>query len=262
VLHCQLIASLAKRSALANPTTFHHFLRALDNRGLLLRVYTQNIDGLELKAGLHTSIELDEDEDPPVRCIPLHGTLDELRCQGCGSISKLEAYYQCLKDGRLPECSQCQENAAERAKRGKRPTRVHSMRPNIILYNETHPQGDEIAEVQKKDIPEIDFLLVVGTSLTVSGTATLVRQFSKALHDKFPTKNLESPRVIFLNDTFSNPSSWKGTFDGWVETDCQEFAKKGLAKVEKEWLDNHCGSEAKGFLYADRCFSSRPSWRL
>jgi NAD-dependent histone deacetylase SIR2 len=136
------------------------------------------------------------------------------------------------------------------------------MRSNIILYDETHPHGDEIAKVQKKDIPQIDFLLVVGTSLTVNGTAMLVRQFSKALHSKFPIKNLESPRVIFLNDTFSNSSSWKGVFDGWVETDCEEFAKMALARVEEEWSDKHDdGSIAKGFLYADRCLDSRPSWR-
>lgn len=228
----------------------------------MLRVYTQNIDGLELKAGLHTSIELDLNEDPPVRCIPLHGMLDELRCSSCSSIFKLEAYYQCLKDGQFPECSQCQEKMDERVKQGKRLIRVPCLRSNIVLYDEDHPYGDEIAEAQKNDIPQVDFLLVVGTSLTVNGTAKLIRQFSKALQVKFPNKNLESPHVVFLNYTFPNSSLWKDVFDGWVETDCEEFAKRGLAKAEKEWSDKHDGSEAKGFLYADRCLDSRPSWRL
>ena len=47
-----MIANLSNLSAAAQPTPFHRLLRALDDRGKLLRVYTQNIDALELKAGL------------------------------------------------------------------------------------------------------------------------------------------------------------------------------------------------------------------
>ena len=47
-----MIAQLSQLSKIAEPTAFHHLLRALDDRGRLLRVYTQNIDALELKTGL------------------------------------------------------------------------------------------------------------------------------------------------------------------------------------------------------------------
>lgn len=47
-----MIARLSDLSASASPTAFHKLLRTLDDRGKLLRVYTQNIDALELKAGL------------------------------------------------------------------------------------------------------------------------------------------------------------------------------------------------------------------
>ena len=47
-----MIARLSQLSEAAEPTTFHRFLRVLDDRRRLLRVYTQNIDALEEKCGL------------------------------------------------------------------------------------------------------------------------------------------------------------------------------------------------------------------
>ncbi|CAD6896930.1 unnamed protein product [Tilletia controversa] len=47
-----MIAELKEMSDRAQPTAFHHFLKRLDVEGRLLRVYTQNIDGLEERAGL------------------------------------------------------------------------------------------------------------------------------------------------------------------------------------------------------------------
>jgi NAD-dependent SIR2 family protein deacetylase len=266
--HCKLIASLAKQSALAKPTLFHHFLRALDNNGLLLRVYTQNIDGLELKAGLHTCLPVNIKTNTPLpRCIPLHGTLDELRCDSCASIFKLEPYYLEIKDGNFPLCSQCQAHQDDRIQQGKRSTRVAHLRCNVILYNETHPHGEEIARVQSKDLgyqsilDQADILLVVGTSLMVTGTTSLVRSFSKMLHKKFINTTPESPRVIYLNNTFSTQGTWNKVIDAWVEGDCEEFAKMGLEQLEEMWKAKQLdGSEAKGTLYADRQLNSGPSW--
>jgi len=47
-----MIAQLSSLSASADPTPFHNILRALDDKGRLLRVYTQNIDAIEEKCGL------------------------------------------------------------------------------------------------------------------------------------------------------------------------------------------------------------------
>ncbi|EED81652.1 predicted protein [Postia placenta Mad-698-R] len=51
-MFCQMMAQLYELSEVAVPTAFHKLLRALDDRGRLLRVYTQNIDALEQKSGL------------------------------------------------------------------------------------------------------------------------------------------------------------------------------------------------------------------
>ncbi|POV99961.1 hypothetical protein PSHT_13282 [Puccinia striiformis] len=51
-LHFGMLAELHKMCGAAQPTAFHQFLKRLDDDGKLSRVYTQNIDGLEEKAGL------------------------------------------------------------------------------------------------------------------------------------------------------------------------------------------------------------------
>ncbi|KAI1797322.1 DHS-like NAD/FAD-binding domain-containing protein [Ganoderma leucocontextum] len=65
-LFCQMIAQLSQLSEAAEPTAFHQFLRVLDDRRRLLRVYTQNIDALEEKSGLTFGVpELDVKRTKP-----------------------------------------------------------------------------------------------------------------------------------------------------------------------------------------------------
>lgn len=55
----------------AKPHAGHHALATLEQAGALHHVITQNIDGLDLKAGLENLIEI-------------HGNRGRLRCLGCG----------------------------------------------------------------------------------------------------------------------------------------------------------------------------------
>ncbi|KAF8633213.1 hypothetical protein AX15_001449 [Amanita polypyramis BW_CC] len=55
-LFYKMIARLSELSEAAKPTAFHDLLRKLDDSGRLLRVYTQNIDAIELKCGLSFGI--------------------------------------------------------------------------------------------------------------------------------------------------------------------------------------------------------------
>ncbi|KAL6057147.1 NAD-dependent protein deacetylase sirtuin-3, mitochondrial [Balamuthia mandrillaris] len=54
------------------PTTVHRFLRLLHEKGVLLRVYTQNIDGLEEAAGL-----------PRYAVVQAHGSFRTASCVAC-----------------------------------------------------------------------------------------------------------------------------------------------------------------------------------
>uniref|UniRef100_A0A287CVS6 Sirtuin 3 n=1 Tax=Ictidomys tridecemlineatus TaxID=43179 RepID=A0A287CVS6_ICTTR len=54
------------------PNATHYFLRLLHDKGLLLRLYTQNIDGLERVSGIPTS-----------KLVEAHGTFASATCTVC-----------------------------------------------------------------------------------------------------------------------------------------------------------------------------------
>jgi NAD-dependent SIR2 family protein deacetylase len=58
--------------ARATPNAGHQAVAELDRRGLLAGIITQNVDGLHQAAGAR-------------RVIDLHGSLDRVRCLGCGA---------------------------------------------------------------------------------------------------------------------------------------------------------------------------------
>jgi NAD-dependent SIR2 family protein deacetylase len=228
---------------------------------VLHRVYTQNIDGLELKAGLHTSLEIHPNHGP-ARCIPLHGVIEELRCPGCGSIFMLEPYYPQLIGGQFPECAKCKQFVSMRVQEGKRMTTVLRLRPNVILYGEEHTHGEEIARLQQDDIDVVDFLLVVGTSLKVKGTNAFIKRCSRIIHQNNPSISdlSPSPRVIYLNDTFTDTATWNNVLDVWLEMDCEEFARLGL-NIIQEVSDGGDKDGSINQIIGDRKLNYRPSWR-
>lgn len=180
-----MIAQLSQLSQTAQPTAFHHLLRALDDRGRLLRVYTQNIDALELKSGLTFGVpELESRRSKPrsvkgnpdqpegpvpssssssvprlptppaetPRCIPLHGTLQSMHCQICLHSFPLENYLDDLNAGSFPICPQCDQIEETRQAVGKRSRGVGKLRPSVVLYNEMHKDGEEVGEVVARDL--------------------------------------------------------------------------------------------------------------
>ncbi|KAI0768124.1 DHS-like NAD/FAD-binding domain-containing protein [Trametes elegans] len=228
-LFCQMIAQLSQLSEAAEPTPFHRFLRVLDERRRLLRVYTQNIDALEEKSGLTFGVpELDGKRykpraskgkttatetavpeepassrlpSPPAetpKCIPLHGTLQLMHCQTCRHSYPLRDHLDSLAVGTPPICPQCTALEETRQLVGKRARGVGRLRPSVVLYNEDHKDGEEVGNVVRKDLigsskgkgrAGADLLLVVGTSLRVPGTKRIVREFSKAVRSRYAALN-------------------------------------------------------------------------
>ncbi|KAI0925719.1 hypothetical protein AcV5_008379 [Taiwanofungus camphoratus] len=187
-LFCQMIAQLYELSQDATPTAFHQVLRALDDRRKLLRVYTQNIDALEMKTGLtfgvpevdgkrykprstkgkpengpeeagpSTRVEPLSNErlpSPPAetpRCIPLHGTLQSMHCQTCTHSFPLRNHLETLTAGRPPYCPECTALEETRQLVGKRSRGVGKLRPSVVLYNEMHKDGEEVGDVVRRDL--------------------------------------------------------------------------------------------------------------
>jgi NAD-dependent SIR2 family protein deacetylase len=317
-LFCQMIARLSELSQAAVPTPFHQMLRALDDRGKLLRVYTQNIDAIELKCGLSFGVPEFEGKrckprskgkssipvaapcltipqpptpvqrlsnrlpSPPAetpRCIPLHGTLQTLHCQTCTHSFPLEDHLPSLISGTPPQCPECTAMEETRQLIGKRARGVGKLRPSVVLYNETHKDGEGVGEVVRKDLigsskgkgrSGADLLLVVGTSLRVPGTKRIVREFAKAVHSRgsaassketntsslpspspsprrSPTTDEEPPvKAVYLNLDFPVPTrEWEGVFDAWIQGDAQMFAKSLQEEIGKEMRAKELASGKK-----------------
>ncbi|KAH8831773.1 DHS-like NAD/FAD-binding domain-containing protein [Flagelloscypha sp. PMI_526] len=224
LLFYQMIAQLSSISSSANPTPFHLVLKALDDCGKLLRVYTQNIDSIEHKSGLTFGVPPPPEKrskskpkaDPsgdlmlstpscsrqasPVpetpRCIPLHGTLQKMHCPICLSSFPLDNHIDSLMEGSPPDCPDCTSMEETRQLIGKRARGIGRLRPSVVLYNELHKDAEGVGEAVRRDLvgsskgknrSGADLVLVVGTSLRVPGTKRMVREFSKAVRARAAT---------------------------------------------------------------------------
>lgn len=141
----------------------------------------------------------------------------------------------------------------ERVARSARAVRIGTLRPAIVLYDEPHPLGDDIATVQTADLSKKpDLLIVMGTSLKVHGLKKLVKEFAKAVHQRpvptsvnstqsSRTRNESSSssvvdgnvgKVIFVNKT--PPSGeWGGVIDYHIAGTTDDWAERVLADWKK-----------------------------
>ena len=81
----------------AEPNAGHRALVALERRGILDTLITQNVDGLHQKAG--TS---------PARMVEIHGTMREVVCMDCGERAAMERALARVRAGEEdPPCRSC-----------------------------------------------------------------------------------------------------------------------------------------------------------
>ena len=128
------------------PTPAHRFIRILEEKGKLLRNYTQNIDGLERAANIQKIIEC-------------HGTFQTSTCLVCGKKYDLSFIKNQIKDHGIPFCTCSSESI---------------IKPDIVFYGEALPPVfyDSIP----LDFPKADLLLIMGTSLNVYPVAWLINE--------------------------------------------------------------------------------------
>lgn len=124
------------------PNVTHRKLSQWEEEGRLLRVITQNIDGLHQKAGTQLISEL-------------HGSVLRNYCMRCHKSYSA----QFIKDASgVPKCS-C----------------GGIIKPDVVLYEESL-DGDTL-EASIAAIVECDLLIVAGTSLTVYPAAGLINYY-------------------------------------------------------------------------------------
>ncbi|CAH2299170.1 NAD-dependent deacetylase sirtuin-3, mitochondrial isoform X1 [Pelobates cultripes] len=126
------------------PNTAHHFLRLLNDKRVLLRLYTQNIDSLERAAGI-----------PLEKLVEAHGSFTSATCTKCLKTYPGRTFQDAVLESRVPLCVLCKG----------------LIKPDIVFFGEHLPQRFLMHLV---DFPQADLLLVIGTSLEVEPFASLV----------------------------------------------------------------------------------------
>lgn len=140
---------------LISPT--HAFLKLLQDKNKLLRIYTQNIDDLEHVAGITS--------DKLIQC---HGAFHMATCRQCGAKVSCESLSEEIFHGVIPMCRKARCDGV--------------IKPDIIFFGEDLPQ--KFNDMVKADItvgggggptPKVDMFLCLGTSLKVSPANNIAR---------------------------------------------------------------------------------------
>lgn len=137
---------LARQMFDARPNLAHTALAALEARGYLKSIITQNIDILHQKSGSKTVIEM-------------HGTMRTLTCTQCYHQVQAEVYIASFVDtGEIPRCPRC----------------VQVLKPDVILFGEQLPQAAWF--MAQREARACDLMIVAGSSLEVLPVAGLPMQ--------------------------------------------------------------------------------------
>eukprot|EP00093_Oithona_nana_P004000 04000.XXX_89324_88357_1 [CDS] Oithona nana genome sequencing. len=146
------------------PTDTHKFFALLHQKGILRRVYTQNIDALEVLGGA-----------PEEKVIEAHGTFRESFCQACDAKYELswlkdQIFKPETNDG-VPKCTKCATGV---------------VRPSVVFFGETLPR--RFWENLDADFKQCDCLIVMGTSLAVAPFNALIARPPKTATRVFINK--------------------------------------------------------------------------
>ena len=128
----------------AQPNAAHRFLAAIERRGGLRRLVTQNIDGLHQRAG-----------SSPERVIEIHGTALEVGCLTCGERQDREPVQARFAAGDVDPHCPC----------------GGLLKPATISFGQAMPERE--TALAMADAAEADVFLVVGSSLVVYPAASL-----------------------------------------------------------------------------------------
>lgn len=180
----EMVRKLSQMSQRAKPTTFHHMLARLATEGRLLRLYTQNVDGLETQMPpLGTEVPLPH-KGPWPQTVQLHGGLEKMMCQKCREIMDFDA--DLFAGSETPTCPKCRETDDFRTiDLGRRSHGIGRLRPRIVLYNEANPDDEAIGAVSAADMrTRPDAIVVVGTSMKIPGVRRIVSEMCKIVRGR------------------------------------------------------------------------------
>ncbi|ESZ94033.1 hypothetical protein SBOR_5611 [Sclerotinia borealis F-4128] len=227
-----MVRELSHLTKNAKPTPFHHMLATLAEEGRLLRLYSQNVDGIDIALEpLATKVPLNS-KSPWPKTIQLHGGLAKMVCSKCGHLQDFDGAL--FEGPEAPDCDNCVETDSVRIAAGSRRHGIGRMRPRMVLYNEYNPDEEAIGAVSAADLKKVaDAVIVVGTSLKIPGIRRLVKEMCSTTRDR------KNGFTAWINlDGEPGGPEFKDCWDLIVRGECDEVARHvGLPK----WDDKDFG---------------------
>jgi len=209
-----------------NTSATHNLINNMYLQDRVLRCYSQNIDGYEAEAGILQNVLFDPLYHEGSRStgaagsgvVQLHGSVCNLRCTVCmarlpwGDVENLW-----LLSGELPPCPSCHDQIQDRVQKGLRARSGGVLRPDVVLYGETHPEASEIASLLRGDSDlGPDLLVIMGTELKLQGPRDAVGTISRAVHSSGGV-------VIMVNQQMVSFPDQGGLVDYFVHMTCEDW---------------------------------------
>jgi NAD-dependent histone deacetylase SIR2 len=154
-------------------TPTHAFIKTLQDKDKLLRNYSQNIDNLEHKAGIH--------KDKLIQCHGSFGTAKCITCSNKFAGSKIYRHIQCQL---VPRCSNCYDSIKLNDEVS---INYGVIKPDITFFGEDLPT--RYYKHIKSDISKCDMVIVIGTSLKVEPVASIIDKVARKV-----------PRILINRD--------------------------------------------------------------
>ena len=199
------------------PTKTHLFIGFLTNiKKIVKRIYTQNVDGLELLAGV-----------PRAKVTFAHGTITEAGCPNCLKEYDVEDVRKYVNEGKILKCSKCNK----------------PIKPKVVFYGENLP--DKFFE-DFNDINVTDLAFIMGSSLAVYPFNQLPYGIKKeswrVLINKDEVGNFLAGLVTMNQFRFNNPKRKDLFLNGYTDEIVQKIVddcgwKDEFENYCKIWLD-------------------------
>lgn len=167
----------------------HAFIRLLQDKGILLRQYTQNIDDIESSAGIEEA-----------RLIQCHGSFKTASCMSCRDRVRGSTLFKDIQEGKIPRCAKCL------ARQSTRQTSSNDddddddavfgvMKPDITFFGEQ--LETRFKEQVLLDRSAADLVLCIGTSLRVAPVSDLPALMPPAVPQVFLSREAAGREYVF-----------------------------------------------------------------
>lgn len=215
-------------------TLSHFFVKVCEEKGLLKRLYTQNIDGLDFQIG----IEKD-------KIVNVHGTMGAVACEFCREPFPIAEFRDLVKKN-IKDIYKADPTAPKESTKFFCPKcNKPGLKPQTVLYGSALPE--DFYHKSDDDFPDsVDLLIIAGTSLTVGPANTLTVR----VKSNCPRLLINKEKVgQMLGIKFGKESTRDVFCEGTCDDAFLELAKKlGWVEDLKKYIDKMSPEDRKSVV--------------